>query len=32
VLVRRLTLKSYFPYGPFLIAGALWSILALSQP
>ena len=29
VFVRRLTLKSYFPYGPFLIAGAVWAILAL---
>ena len=29
VFIRRLTLKSYFPYGPFLIAGALWVILAL---
>lgn len=26
--LRRLTLKSYVPYGPFLIAGALWAMLA----
>ena len=32
VFIRRLTLKSYFPYGPFLIAGALWAILALPRP
>ena len=32
VLVRRLSLRSYVPYGPFLIAGALWAILALPQP
>jgi len=24
---RRITLKSYVPYGPFLIAGALWAML-----
>ena len=28
---RRITLKSYVPYGPFLIAGALWSMLG-SRP
>lgn len=32
VFVRRLTLKSFVPYGPFLITGMLWSILALPQP
>jgi leader peptidase (prepilin peptidase) / N-methyltransferase len=32
VLVRRLSMKSFVPYGPFLIAGILWSILALAQP
>jgi leader peptidase (prepilin peptidase)/N-methyltransferase len=32
VFVRRLTLKSYVPYGPFLIVGALWAILALPGP
>lgn len=25
--LRRITLKSYIPFGPFLIAGALWAIL-----
>jgi leader peptidase (prepilin peptidase)/N-methyltransferase len=29
VFIRRLTLKSYVPYGPFLIVGTLWVILAL---
>jgi leader peptidase (prepilin peptidase)/N-methyltransferase len=29
VFIRRLTLKSYVPYGPFLIIGTLWAILAL---
>lgn len=32
VFIRRLTLKSYVPYGPFLIVGALWAILALPGP
>ena len=32
VFVRRLTLKSFVPYGPFLILGALWVILGLPQP
>jgi prepilin signal peptidase PulO-like enzyme (type II secretory pathway) len=32
VLIRRLTMKSFVPYGPFLIAGTLWAILALPQP
>jgi leader peptidase (prepilin peptidase)/N-methyltransferase len=27
VAVRRITLKTYVPYGPFLIAGALWALL-----
>jgi len=26
--LRRITLKSYVPYGPFLIGGAMWAILA----
>lgn len=30
ILTRRITLRSYVPYGPFLIAGALWSILAIA--
>lgn len=29
---RRLSMKSFVPYGPFLIAGTLWSILALTSP
>jgi leader peptidase (prepilin peptidase)/N-methyltransferase len=32
VLTRRITLKSFVPYGPFLIAGTLWVILALPPP
>ena len=32
LFVRRISLKSYVPYGPFLIAGTLWAILALPQP
>ncbi|HUQ44452.1 MAG TPA: A24 family peptidase [Candidatus Limnocylindria bacterium] len=32
VFIRRLSMKSFVPYGPFLIAGILWSILALPQP
>jgi leader peptidase (prepilin peptidase)/N-methyltransferase len=32
VFIRRLTMKSYVPYGPFLIAGTLWAILALPGP
>lgn len=31
VFVRRLTMRSYVPYGPFLIAGILWSLLALPR-
>ncbi len=31
ILVRRLTLRSFVPYGPFLIIGVLWAILALPQ-
>jgi len=26
---RRITLRSYIPFGPFLIAGALWAILGV---
>jgi leader peptidase (prepilin peptidase) / N-methyltransferase len=29
LLLRRVTLKTYVPFGPFLIAGALWAILAV---
>ena len=32
VFIRRLTLKSFVPYGPFLILGALWVILGLPRP
>jgi leader peptidase (prepilin peptidase)/N-methyltransferase len=32
VFIRRISMKSFVPYGPFLIAGTLWAILALSQP
>jgi leader peptidase (prepilin peptidase) / N-methyltransferase len=32
VFSRRLTLRSFVPYGPFLILGALWVILGLPQP
>jgi hypothetical protein len=27
VLTRRITLRSYVPYGPFLIFGAVWGIV-----
>jgi leader peptidase (prepilin peptidase)/N-methyltransferase len=27
LLARRVTLKSYVPFGPFLILGALWAVL-----
>ena len=30
VFSRRITMQSYVPYGPFLIAGSLWAILALA--
>jgi prepilin signal peptidase PulO-like enzyme (type II secretory pathway) len=29
IALRRITLKSYVPYGPFLIAGAMWAMLAV---
>ncbi len=29
IVVRRITLKTYVPYGPFLIAGALWALLGI---
>jgi leader peptidase (prepilin peptidase) / N-methyltransferase len=32
LFIRRISLKTYVPYGPFLIAGILWAILALPQP
>lgn len=28
IAVRRITLKSYVPYGPFLIAGVVWAMLS----
>ena len=31
LFVRRISLKTYVPYGPFLIAGILWAILGLRQ-
>lgn len=27
LILRRITLRSYIPYGPFLIAGAIWAAL-----
>jgi leader peptidase (prepilin peptidase) / N-methyltransferase len=30
VFIRRITLKSYVPYGPFLIGGLLWALLGLA--
>ena len=32
LFVRRISLKSFVPYGPFLIAGTIWAILALARP
>jgi leader peptidase (prepilin peptidase)/N-methyltransferase len=32
LFTRRISLKSFVPYGPFLIAGTLWAILGLGQP
>lgn len=31
LFVRRISLKTYVPYGPFLIAGILWAILGLPE-
>ncbi len=31
VLARRITMRSYVPYGPFLIGGAMWGLLGLSS-
>jgi len=31
LFVRRISMKSYVPYGPFLIAGTLWAMLGLPQ-
>jgi prepilin signal peptidase PulO-like enzyme (type II secretory pathway) len=30
LVLRRVTLRTFIPYGPFLIAGALWAILGVS--
>ena len=32
VFIRRISLRSFVPYGPFLIAGTLWVILGLQGP
>jgi prepilin signal peptidase PulO-like enzyme (type II secretory pathway) len=29
LVLRRITLKTFIPFGPFLIVGALWAILVL---
>lgn len=31
VVARRITLKTYVPYGPFLIAGILWALLGVGH-
>ena len=31
IVLRRITLRSYVPYGPFLIAGAIWALLSLTD-
>jgi leader peptidase (prepilin peptidase) / N-methyltransferase len=31
VVFRQITLRSYVPYGPFLILGCLWALLVLSD-
>jgi prepilin signal peptidase PulO-like enzyme (type II secretory pathway) len=28
IAARRITLRTYVPYGPFLIAGAVWALIA----
>jgi len=32
LVLRRITLKSYVPYGPFLIIGAIWAITVSGSP
>ncbi len=32
LVLRRITLKSYVPYGPFLIIGAIWAITVSGGP
>jgi leader peptidase (prepilin peptidase)/N-methyltransferase len=29
ILLKRITLKSFVPYGPFLIIGAIWAVLVI---
>ncbi len=29
LVLKRITLKTFVPYGPFLIIGAIWSILVI---
>jgi len=31
IVLRRITLRSYVPYGPFLIVGAMWALLSLVE-
>jgi leader peptidase (prepilin peptidase)/N-methyltransferase len=31
IALRRITLRSYVPYGPFLIIGAMWALLSLAD-
>jgi leader peptidase (prepilin peptidase) / N-methyltransferase len=31
IVIRRISLRSYVPYGPFLILGSLWAILVLAD-
>jgi len=31
LVLRRVTLRSYVPYGPFLIVGAMWALLVLGE-
>jgi prepilin signal peptidase PulO-like enzyme (type II secretory pathway) len=31
IVLRRITLKTFVPYGPFLIAGAIWALLGLLE-
>ena len=31
VVLRRVSMRSYIPYGPFLIAGTMWVVLALPE-
>jgi leader peptidase (prepilin peptidase)/N-methyltransferase len=32
IALRRITLRSYVPYGPFLIVGAMWALLVIANP